>query len=376
MARRERPTSEPTPADPEPLEVLVVDDSALVRQRLKSIIEADGQFRVVLAADPYEAVALLSKSVPGVIVLDVEMPRMDGLTFLRKLMRQHPMPVVLCTSQAERAVTALQMGAIEIIAKPDWNNANRLTEWSQNLVESIRNAARAGRLPFRDDRPSSSTDPRHSADVILPKVAYSPRAGVNEKIIVGGVSTGGVQALQQLLAGFPATAPGIVIVQHMPAAFTTEFAKRLHNDSRIELEVGEARQHEPIRAGRALVIPGDFHGLVRRSGTGYRVELVEGPPVCRHRPSVEVLFRSAAQAAGPHAAGVIMTGMGDDGASGLLEMREAGALTIAQNEATCVVFGMPREAIRRGAAKFVTPLDKIAGTIMAWLASADSGTWH
>jgi two-component system, chemotaxis family, protein-glutamate methylesterase/glutaminase len=376
MARRERPTSEPTPADPEPLEVLVVDDSALVRQRLKSIIEADGQFRVVLAADPYEAVALLSKSVPGVIVLDVEMPRMDGLTFLRKLMRQHPMPVVLCTSQAERAVTALQMGAIEIIAKPDWNNANRLTEWSQNLVESIRNAARAGRLPFRDDRPSSSTDPRHSADVILPKVAYSPRAGVNEKIIVGGVSTGGVQALQQLLAGFPATAPGIVIVQHMPAAFTTEFAKRLHNDSRIELEVGEARQHEPIRAGRALVIPGDFHGLVRRSGTGYRVELMEGPPVCRHRPSVEVLFRSAAQAAGPHAAGVIMTGMGDDGASGLLEMREAGALTIAQNEATCVVFGMPREAIRRGAAKFVTPLDKIAGTIMAWLASADSGTWH
>jgi two-component system, chemotaxis family, protein-glutamate methylesterase/glutaminase len=376
MARRERPTSEPTPADPEPLEVLVVDDSALVRQRLKSIIEADGQFRVVLAADPYEAVALLSKSVPGVIVLDVEMPRMDGLTFLRKLMRQHPMPVVLCTSQAERAVTALQMGAIEIIAKPDWNNANRLTEWSQNLVESIRNAARAGRLPFRDDRPSSSTDPRHSADVILPKVAYSPRAGVNEKIIVGGVSTGGVQALQQLLAGFPATAPGIVIVQHMPAAFTSEFAKRLHNDSRIELEVGEARQHEPIRAGRGLVIPGDFHGLVRRSGTGYRVELMEGPPVCRHRPSVEVLFRSAAQAAGPHAAGVIMTGMGDDGASGLLEMREAGALTIAQNEATCVVFGMPREAIRRGAAKFVTPLDKIAGTIMAWLASADSGTWH
>jgi two-component system, chemotaxis family, protein-glutamate methylesterase/glutaminase len=376
MARRERPTSEPTPADAEPLEVLVVDDSALVRQRLKSIIEADGQFRVVLAADPYEAVALLSKSVPGVIVLDVEMPRMDGLTFLRKLMRQHPMPVVLCTSQAERAVTALQMGAIEIIAKPDWNNANRLTDWSQNLVESIRNAARAGRLPFRDDRPSSSTDPRHSADVILPKVAYSPRAGVNEKIIVGGVSTGGVQALQQLLAGFPATAPGIVIVQHMPAAFTTEFAKRLDQDPRIEVEVAEARQHEPIKVGRALVIPGDFHGLIRRSGTGYRIELVEGPPVCRHRPSVEVLFRSTAQAAGPHAAGVIMTGMGDDGAIGLLEMREAGALTIAQNEATCVVFGMPREAIRRGAAKFVTPLDSIAPTIMAWVASGDSGTWH
>ena len=216
MARRERPTTAQPPDDPEPLEVLVVDDSALVRQRLKSIIESDGQFRVVLAADPYEAVAMLSKSVPGVIVLDVEMPRMDGLTFLRKLMRQHPMPVVLCTTQAERAVTALEMGAIEVIAKPDWNNANRLSEWSQSLLESIRNAARAGRLPFRDDRPASTTDPRHTADVDLAQGCLCARAGVSERIVVGGVSTGGVQALQQLLAGFPATAPGIVIVQHMP----------------------------------------------------------------------------------------------------------------------------------------------------------------
>ena len=177
MARRGRPPTDPLVGEPEPIEVLVVDDSALVRQRLKSIIEADTQFRVVLAADPYEAVAMLSKSVPGVIVLDVEMPRMDGLTFLRKLMRQHPMPVVLCTSQAERAVIALQMGAIEVIAKPDWNNANRLTDWSQNLLESIRNAARAGRLPFRDDRPASTTESRHTADVVLPKHPYSPRAG-------------------------------------------------------------------------------------------------------------------------------------------------------------------------------------------------------
>jgi two-component system chemotaxis response regulator CheB len=376
MARHERPTTAQPPDELQPLEVLVVDDSALVRQRLKSIIEADGQFRVVLAADPYEAVAMLSKSVPGVIVLDVEMPRMDGLTFLRKLMRQHPMPVVLCTTQAERAVTALEMGAIEVIAKPDWNNASRLTDWSQSLLESIRNAARAGRVPFRDDRPASTTDPRHTADAVLPKVAFAPRAGISERIVVAGVSTGGVQALQQLLACFPSNAPGIVIVQHMPPTFTTEFAKRLHNDSRIEIEVAEARQHEPIRPGRALIIPGDIHGLVRRTGTGYRVELVEGPPVCRHRPSVEVLFRSAAQAAGPHAAGIIMTGMGDDGAGGLLEMREAGALTIAQNEASCVVFGMPREAIRRGAAKFVLPLDAIAATIMAWAASGDTGTWH
>jgi two-component system, chemotaxis family, protein-glutamate methylesterase/glutaminase len=295
---------------------------------------------------------------------------------LRKLMSQHPMPVVLCTSQAERAVTALEMGAIEVIAKPDWNDANRLSDWSQSFLESIRSAARAGRLLFGEDRPATAADPRHKADVILPKLTYSPRAGASDRIIVVGVSTGGVQALQQLLAGFPVDSPGIVIVQHMPADFTTAFATRLHNDPRILVEVGEARQHEPIRAGRALIIPGDKHGIIRRSGAGYRVELLDGPPVCRHRPSVEVLFRSAAQSAGPFAAGVIMTGMGDDGAGGLLEMREAGALTIAQNEATCIVFGMPREAIRRGAAKFVTALDSIAATILAWVASADSGSWH
>jgi two-component system, chemotaxis family, protein-glutamate methylesterase/glutaminase len=376
MALRDRPKTVQPPGPLEPIEVLVVDDSALVRQKLKSIIETDPSFRVVLAADPYEAVAVLSKSVPGVIVLDVEMPRMDGLTFLGKLMRQHPLPVVLCTAQAERAVTALEMGAIEVIAKPDWNNAGRLTEWSQNLLESIRSAARAGRLAFRDDRPATATDPRHSADVILPKVPYAPRAGPSERIIVLGVSTGGVQALQQLLVGFPASTPGIVMVQHMPADFTTAFANRLHNDPRIEMEVVEARQHEPVSSGRALLIPGDVHGVIRRSGTGYRVELVEGPPVCRHRPSVEVLFRSAAQAAGPSAAGVIMTGMGDDGATGLLEMRESGSFTVAQNEATCIVFGMPREAIRRGAAKLITPLDSIAPTVLAWVASSDSSSWH
>ncbi len=376
MAVRDRqPRQSPPPQQHPPIDVMVVDDSAVVRQRLKAIIESDPHFRVVLAADPYEAVAILSKAVPGVIVLDVEMPRMDGLTFLRKLMRQHPMPVVLCTVQAERAVTALEMGAIEVIAKPNWQDASRLSEWSQNLLESIRNAARAGRLPFREDR-TTTTDPRHTADVVLPRVGYSPRTGATERVIAVGVSTGGVQAIQQFLAPFPVRCPGIVIVQHMPADFTSAFAQRLNDDPRIEIEVAEARHHDPVRGGRALVIPGDTHGLIRRSGSGYRVELVEGPPVCRHRPSVEVLFRSAAQAAGPYAAGVIMTGMGDDGAGGLLEMREAGALTIAQNEATSVVFGMPREAIRRGAAKYVVPLDSIATTLMAWHANPDAGTWY
>ena len=375
MALRDRHAPPNPQAQPPPIEVLVVDDSAVIRQRLKAIIESDPHFRVVLAADPYEAVAILSRAVPGVIVLDVEMPRMDGLTFLRKLMRQHPMPVVLCTAQAERAVTALEMGAIEVIAKPNWKDASRLAEWSSSLLESIRNAARAGRLPFREDR-TSSNELRHTADIILPRAVYNPRAGVAEHVIAVGVSTGGVQAIQQFLTGFPVNCPGIVIVQHMPADFTAAFAQRLNDDKRIEIEVAEARHHEPIRGGRALVIPGDAHGLVRRAGTGYRVELVDGPPVCRHRPSVEVLFRSTAQAAGPYGAGVIMTGMGDDGAGGLLEMREVGALTIAQNEATSVVFGMPREAIRRGAAKYVLGLDSMATTLMAWHNNPDAGTWY
>jgi two-component system chemotaxis response regulator CheB len=316
----------------------------------------------------------LKKSVPGVILLDVEMPRMDGLTFLRKLMRQHPMPVVLCTDQAERAVTALEMGAIEVIAKPDWRDPSRMASWGHSLLESIRNAARAGRLPIRDEKPSP-TDPRHSADAVLPKLPYTPRSGVADRVVAIGVSTGGVQAVQKLLEGFPADSPGLVVVQHMPPSFTGAFAARLDANPAISVRVSEAKHHDPILPGRALVIPGDTHGLVRRTGTGYRVELVDGPPVCRHRPSVEVLFRSTAQAAGPHAAGVIMTGMGDDGAGGLLEMREAGSLTIAQNEATCVVFGMPREAIRRGAAKFVSPLDRIAPAVMGWVAG-DSGSWH
>ena len=369
------PAGVPTLPSHQAIEVMVVDDSAVVRQRLKAIVESDPRFRVVLAADPYEAVELLKKRVPGVILLDVEMPRMDGLTFLRKLMRQYPMPVVLCTDQAERAVTALEMGAIEVIAKPDWRDPARMPAWSSNLLDSIRSAARAGHLPIRDDKPSAA-DARLSADAVLPRLPFVARAGLTERVIAVGVSTGGVQAVQKLLSDFPADAPGIVIVQHMPPDFIAAFATKLSADPKIKVEVALAKHLDPIRAGRVLVISGDNHGLIRRTGVGYRVELVDGPPVCRFRPSVEVLFRSAAQAAGPHAAGIIMTGMGDDGAGGLLEMREAGALTIAQNEATCTVFGMPREAIRRGAAKFVTPLDRIAGTVMGWVAGGEAATWH
>jgi two-component system chemotaxis response regulator CheB len=352
-----------------PIDVLVVDDSALIRQRLKAIIEADPRFRVVLAADPYEAVAMLSKSVPGVIVLDVEMPRMDGLTFLKKLMRQHPLPVVLCTSIADRALSALEMGALEVIPKPDWRDPSRLATWADDFLESIRNAAGAGRL---------TEDKSNPADAILPKRPYAGRTGSSEPLIAIGISTGGVQTMPILLRGLPKDAPGIVIVQHMPAEFIPTYANRLNNDPKIQIEVAVAKHQEPIRPGRALVIPGNIHGLIRRTGNGFRVELIEGPEVNRFRPSVDVLFRSTAQAAGPNAAGIILTGMLDDGARGLLEMREAGAMTVAQDEATSVVFGMPREAIRRGAATFVHPLDRIAPAVLAWSvrSGGDSGTWQ
>ncbi len=351
------------------IEVLVVDDSAVVRQKLKSIIESDPRFRVVLAGDPYEAVTMLGRSVPRAIVLDVEMPRMDGLTFLRKLMRQHPLPVVLCTSIADRALSALEMGALEVIPKPDWRDPAKMAAWAGEFMASLCDAAGVTRIAARDDRATS-------ADAILPKRAYSPRGGPAEPIIVVGLSTGGVQTMPVVLRGLPEDAPGIVIVQHMPADFLPTYVDRMNNDPKIRIEVALANQVEPIRPGRALVIPGDIHGVVRRTGLGYRVELVEGALVNRFRPSVDVLFRSAAQAAGPHAAGIILTGMLDDGARGLLEMREAGSMTVAQDEATSIVFGMPKEAIRRGAAKFVYPLDRIAPAVMAWVAGGESGSWQ
>jgi two-component system chemotaxis response regulator CheB len=367
MAISKLPASGPTGNQ---IEVLVVDDSAVVRQTLKSIIESDPRFRVVVAADPYEAVSMLSKSVPGLIVLDVEMPRMDGLTFLRKLMSQHPLPVVLCTSIADRALSALEMGALEVISKPDWRDPAKMANWSSDFMESIRSAAGAGRVPL-PQAPAGLIAAANPADSVIAKRAYVPRGGVTEPIIVIGISTGGVQTMPVILRGFPKDAPGIVIVQHMPSGFIPAYADRLDRDDKVQIEVAVARHQEPIRSGRALVIPGDIHGLIRRTGTGYRVELVEGPPVSRFRPSVDVMFRSTAQAAGPNAAGVICTGMQDDGAQGLLEMREAGAITIAQDKATSIVFGMPREAISRGAAKFVHPLDRIAPSLMAWVGSME-----
>jgi two-component system chemotaxis response regulator CheB len=308
-------------------------------------------------------------------VLDVNMPRMDGLTFLRKLMRQHPLPVLLCTDHPQKALEGLELGALEVIPKPRWDEPAEFGGWGDRLRESLHLAiaTRGGKepAPVLSDpaaRPAPAVPSRQTADAILPPLKL-PLRGLppdRDRIIVVGVSTGGVQAIGRLLAGFPADAPGLVVVQHMPAGFTTALAERLDRDPTIAMEVAEARHGEPIQRGRALVIPGgNRHAVIRRIGRVYRVELVEGPPVSRFRPSVDVLFRSTAQAAGDRAVGVILTGMLDDGARGLLEMFEAGSWTIAQDRATSTVFGMNAEAIRLGAARQVLPLDRIAQAAVA-----------
>jgi two-component system chemotaxis response regulator CheB len=361
-ADRPAPTSRVEPARPQPrVTVLIVDDSAVVRQALKGVVEEDQDFRVQLAGDPYEAVAVMSRSAPGAILLDVNMPRMDGLTFLKKLMRQSPMPVVLCTDHPERGLAGLEMGAFEVIAKPQWSDPDEMVRWGVRLRESLRAA-----VGLHSRGLSGLVEPRYSADVILPRRPYVARGAPGDRVIAVGVSTGGVQAVKKLLADFPAESPAIVIDQHMPSGFTAAFASLLARDPKIAVDVREAEHGEPLHPGVALLIPGDAHGVLRRDHAGYRLDLVDGPPVSRHRPSVDVLFRSVAEAAGPHAAAVLLTGMGDDGAQGLLEVRESGGLTIAQDQSTSSVFGMPREAIRRGAARQVLPLHHIAEAVRTW----------
>jgi two-component system chemotaxis response regulator CheB len=377
-----------TTRPPSPVPVLIVDDSAVARQALKAIVEAGQDFRALLASDPYEAVEVLKHSVPAAILLDVNMPRMDGLTFLRKLMRQHPLPVLLCTDHPQRALEGLELGAMEVIPKPRWDDPSERDAWGGRLRESLHlaiasapggkgagagtatataTATGAGPGPA-DAIPRLTAQARQSADAVLPPLKLPLRglAPDRDRIIAIGVSTGGVQAVTRLLEGFRGDAPGIVVVQHMPAGFTAALAERLDRDPNIALEVVEARHGEPVRPGRALIVPGGpCHGVVRRIGRNYRVELVEGPLVSRFRPSVDVLFRSTAQAAGDRAVGVILTGMLDDGAQGLLEMCSAGCWTIAQDRATSAVFGMNAEAIRRGAAREVLPLDRIAAAAAA-----------
>ena len=349
-----------------PIRVLIIDDSALVRQTLAEMLASDPEIEVMgTAADPIIAAERMRREVPDVITLDVEMPRMDGLTFLEKLMKQHPLPVVLCSSLAgegsETALKALELGAVEVIAKPRVGTRQFLEESRIRVCDAVKAAAKVHPRRLRPSLRSEVTT-KLTADVILPRASSQAMIETTEKVVAIGASTGGIEALRDLLTAMPLDCPGLVIVQHMPEGFTAGFAQRM--DALCRISVKEAGNGDTVLRGQALVAPGNRHLLLKRSGVRYYVEIKDGPLVCRHRPSVDVLFRSTARYAGPNGVGVILTGMGDDGARGMLEMKEAGARTIAQDEATCVVFGMPQEAIRRQAIDVVLPLNRIAGQIL------------
>ncbi|MGE5351365.1 MAG: protein-glutamate methylesterase/protein-glutamine glutaminase [Acidobacteriota bacterium] len=342
------------------VKVLIVDDSALVRQTLSEILSSDDSLEVIgTASDPYAAARKMRDEMPEVITLDIEMPGMDGLTFLQKIMTQHPIPVVICSSLTGdgslTALKAIELGAVEIITKPKLGTKQFFEEAKIRICDAVKAASRASLKKVV--RPIS-VEPKHTADVILEKSASRAMIKTTEKVIVVGASTGGTEALRVFLEELPLYSPGIVIVQHMPEGFTRAFAKRL--DSICKITVKEAENGDAVLRGHALIAPGNHHLLLKRSGAKYYVEIKEGPMVCRHRPSVDVLFRSAARYAGSNAVGILMTGMGDDGAKGLLEMRQAGAYTIAQDEKTSVVFGMPHEAIKLDAAQAVLPLEQIS----------------
>lgn len=349
-----------------PISVLIIDDSAVVRQVLQAILESTSDMKVIgVASDPLFAMEKMAKQWPDVIVLDVEMPRMDGVTFLRKLMAERPTPVVICSTLAERgsetAVQALAAGAADIIAKPKVGLRDFLQGSAADLITAIRTAARANLRALRP-RPAAPavTVPKLNADAILP--AGQAMARTTERLVALGTSTGGTQALERVLTALPRVSPAILVVQHMPEKFTAAFAQRLN--SLCAVQVREAQDNDRVLPGQVLIAPGGRHMMLARSGAQYHVRVVDGPAVNRHKPSVDVLFRSMARFAGANATGVLMTGMGDDGARGLKEMLEAGADTFAQDEDSCVVFGMPREAIKLGAARHIVGLDSIAEVII------------
>ena len=334
----------------EKLKVLIVDDSAIVRKIFSEVLSREPDLEVVgTAPDPYVARDKIVQTRPDVITLDVEMPRMDGLTFLKKIMHYHPLPVIIVSSLTPRggkmAMQALELGAVEVLAKP--GSAFSVGDLGVELAEKIRAAAhvRFDARKFQEATP----------DQAPPKV--TPLAQTTDKIIAIGASTGGTEAIKEVLIRLPQNTPGMVIVQHMPPKFTTAFAERLNQQCAVEVK--EAQDGDAVVTGRALLAPGNYHMLLRRSGARYYVQVKSGPPVHHQRPSVDVLFNSAALTAGANVIGVILTGMGADGADGLLAMKERGAYNIAQDEASCVVFGMPREAIKRGAAHKVLPLTRI-----------------
>lgn len=332
------------------IKVLVVDDSAIVRKILSRQLNQHRGIEVIgTAPDPYIARDKIVALQPDVLTLDVEMPRMDGITFLGKLMKHHPIPVIILSSLTPKgskmALEALATGAVDVISKP--GPAYSVAEACAELVEKIKVASRA-----KINKKTLAQQQTHTPATRL------SMAETTNKIFAIGASTGGVQALMSVLSALPANAPGTLVVQHMPAKFTTSFAERLNNDCAVN--VSEAKDGDRVIPGRVLIAPGEYHMLLQRSGANYYVNIKDGPSVCRQKPSVELMFNSVAKYAGANAIGAILTGMGSDGAGGLLNMRQSGAHTIAQDEATSIVFGMPKEAIEKGGAEKVLPLSDVA----------------
>lgn len=359
----------------DPIRVMIVEDSLTARTMLKNMIETAPDLKVVdMAKDPFDAAEKMRKGLPDVMLLDVEMPRMDGLTFLRRIMAQHPMPVVICSNHtpagSSSSMKALEMGAVEVLAKSSIGALSKDDEGTMRVCDAIRAAAQArvnpkakakAKAAVYDSKPLKKQSP----DVIMP--ARNPNAPPVIKtppLISIGASTGGTEALAKVLKQLPADCPPIAIVQHMPEKFTEAFANRLNKMCTITVK--EARDGDRLDRGMAVIAPGNHHIILERMGRAYICRVIEGPPVSRHRPSVDVLFRSTAIEAGANAMGVIMTGMGDDGAQCMMEMRDAGAVTVAQDEDSCVVYGMPREAVERGAAQRAINLNSIAAEIMAF----------
>ncbi|MCP4298845.1 MAG: chemotaxis response regulator protein-glutamate methylesterase [Proteobacteria bacterium] len=357
------------------VQVMIVDDSAIVRQTLTKIINEHPKLNVLeTAQDPYIAAKKMRDSKPDVIVLDIEMPRMDGLTFLQKIMSQHPLPVIICSSltsdNSEMALKALELGAIEIINKPKFGTQQFIEEEAVQIHNAILAAKESSpNLKRRSGHASLTATKKLSADEMMAKPTSRVMIRSTEKVIAVGASTGGTEALRIFLEMLPIDSPGVVIVQHMPQHFTKGFATRLNEICHVTVK--EAENQDSVLRGHVLIAPGNSHMLLKLSGARYYVEVKSGPLVSRHRPSVDVLFRSAARYGGKNVCGIIMTGMGDDGANGMLEMKEAGALTLAQNEETCIVFGMPKEAIARGGVNQVLPLIQLAPNAVRFGNTAD-----
>jgi len=347
--------------------VLVVDDSAVVRQVMSDQLRRDPQIELIGAApDPLFALERMKRDWPDVILLDVEMPRMDGITFLRKIMSERPTPVVICSTLTERGaettMQALAAGAFTFITKPKVALKEFLTDSASELIQAVKAAAASNPKLLKPVEQRPVVAPKLDANAVLPPPPAQAMSRTTESVVAIGTSTGGTQALEAVLCKLPRVCPGIVIVQHMPEKFTASFAERL--DSVCQISVREAKQGDRVVPGSALIAPGGKHMALVRSGAQYHVNVIEGPLVNRHRPSVDVLFRSVASQAGRNAVGIIMTGMGDDGARGLKEMRDAGARTFGQDEATCVVYGMPKEAVKMGAVETVVPLQAIPDVIL------------